>query len=287
MTAHLMTRGTPRRLDYRFLGTSSPERWWTPLADWIVLEEAAVVVNGGGPAGARVLVSGIPSARRDVIGTAIRFTLVVDGADPGLLARLAAAGLDPEERTKLGSVLDAQFPAEWVDAALDGRPPAGDDVDTRLARALEATGGDAPTSDPVDSDATSSWVWAAGNELAVSAFLDRVAKLGAGTEGWAFTTAALTTVDGALRAAAALDAPVAVLLGEDGPAERVDVGKAPAGRRRRLTRRALLISVVVLAALVLLGLAARTIWASWVPACDPVAPPNSTSSTPTGCAGPE
>ncbi|MBV8541016.1 MAG: hypothetical protein JO063_07130 [Pseudonocardiales bacterium] len=198
MAAYLMTRGTPRPLDYRFLGASPPKRWWAPLEDWIELEQAEVVVHGG-PTGACILVSGIPSARRDVIGTVIRFTLVVDGADPGLLARLAAAGLDPAARTELGSVLDAQFPTEWVDAALAGTPPADDAVDTRLTRALEATGGDAQTTDPVGSVPASSWVGAPGDERAVSVFLDRVARLGAGADGWAFTTAGLTSVDGARR----------------------------------------------------------------------------------------
>ena len=89
MNAYLMTRGTPRRLDYRFLGAAPPERWWAPLGDWLVLEKAEVVVRGSA-----VLVSGIPSARRDSVTTVIRYTLVVDDAEPGLLHGLVAAGLD-------------------------------------------------------------------------------------------------------------------------------------------------------------------------------------------------
>src|SRR3712207_3987494 len=117
MTAHLMTRGTARRLDYRFLGGGPPRRWWAPLDDLVVLERPTVLVHGG-PGHCGVLVSGIPSVRRDVIGTAIRFTIVVDGPDPALLARLVAAGLDARRRVALGARLDDEFPAERVDTAL-------------------------------------------------------------------------------------------------------------------------------------------------------------------------
>lgn len=259
MTAYLMTRGTPRRLDYRFLGASPPQRWWGALGDCIVLERAEVVVRGG-DSGTGVLLSGIPSARRDVVGTVIRFTLVVDDPDPALLARLVAHGLDDEARVALGAALDAELPADWVDTTLDGESAPGDDIGTRLARVLATAVDDLPVHDPGDRVAASSWVWAAQDRRAVAAFVDRAAQLGAGAPGWAFTTAALRSVEGVRRAAAMLDEPVAVLLGEGGPAEAVDVGKVPAGRPAgRRPVRVILVLVVLLAVATLLGLATLAI----------------------------
>lgn len=230
MTAYLMTRGTPRRLDYRFLGASPPRRWWTPLDEWTVLEDCEVLVHGG-PEGAGVLVSGIPSARRDAIRTAIRYTLVVDDPEPALLSWLAAAGLDPAARAGLGLALDAEFPADWVDGALDTAPLQAEVV-TRLDRALERARASIRLPVPAAAPRTPrSWVWNAGDPRAVVAFLERAAELGKGkATGWAFTSAALVSADGAGKAAAALRAPVAVLLGPEGPAEPVDL----ASRARRV-----------------------------------------------------
>ena len=219
MNAYLMTRGTPRRLDYRFLGAAPPERWWAPLGDWLVLEKAEVVVRGSA-----VLVSGIPSARRDSVTTVIRYTLVVDDAEAGLLHGLVAAGLDPDARAALGAALDAQFPAEWVDAALAGAEDADDEAAARLRRVLDAVAVDGP---PVTAPGPVSWAGAADEPDAVAAFRARVDQLASGTAGWAFTTAALSSVEGARRAAGQLDAPVAVLLGSGGPPEVTDLGTVP------------------------------------------------------------
>jgi hypothetical protein len=233
VTAHLMTRGTPRRLDYRFLGTGPPQRWWGPLQEWVELEEPEVIVLGGAP-GTRVLVSGVPSVRKDVIGTTIRYTLVVDDADPVLARNLAAAGLDEAGRARLGSLLDDGFPAEWVDEALAHADPdavdVAGDVAARIASALETIGKEEPPQRARSKVRYRSWVGAVDDEHAVSAFLERVARLASGMSGWAFTTAAIASVDGAGEAAEALAAPVAVLLADGGPDEVVDLGKDPAGQ---------------------------------------------------------
>lgn len=222
-----MTRGTARRLDYRFLGESPRRQWWAPLDDLVVLERPAVLVRGG-PVGSGVVVSGIPSARRDVIGTPIRFTLVVDDPGPEVLARLVDAGLDPQGRAALGGRLDAEFPADYVDAVLAGQEPDGTIVD-RLSRALAADGGDRPTALTRARPLDTSWVGAVRDPDAVGAFRQRAAQLGAGTPGWAFTTMALSSVDGVRRATERLDGPAAVLLDEGGPTGVVELGKAPAG----------------------------------------------------------
>ena len=223
--AHLMTRGTPRRLDYRFLGAGPVERWWRPVQDWVVLEQPEVIVCGRS-----LLISGIPSVRRDAIGTAIRYTLVVDDVERALARSLAAAGLDRAGRARLGGLLDAGFPADWVDAALGDTAPSDADVAHRLAPALAAFGEDAPAvaHHPVRHR---SWVGALDDGEAVAAFLDRVTRLAEGEPGWAFTTSAIASVKGAGDAADALGAPVAVLLADGGPPEVVDLGKARAGPR--------------------------------------------------------
>lgn len=224
--AHLMTRGTPRRLDYRFLGAGPVERWWRPVQDWVVLEQPEVIVCGRS-----LLISGIPSVRRDAIGTAIRYTLVVDDVERALARSLAAAGLDRAGRARLGGLLDAGFPADWVDAALGDTAPSDADVAHRLAPALAAFGDDEPAvaQHPVRHR---SWVGALDDGEAVAAFLDRVTRLADGEPGWAFTTSAIASVKGAGDAADALGAPVAVLLADGGPMEVVDLGKAQAGPPR-------------------------------------------------------
>jgi hypothetical protein len=225
-TAHLMTRGTPRRLDYRFLGPGPVERWWRPVQDWVVLEQPEVIVCGRS-----LLVSGIPSARRDAIGTAIRYTLVVEEAERALARSLAATGLHAAGRARLGGLLDAGFPAEWVDKALGDTAPSADEVARRLAPALAAFRADepGPAGHPVRHR---SWVGALDDAEAVAAFLERVTRLAAGESGWAFTTSAIASVKGAGDAARALGAPVAVLLADGGPPEVVDLGKARAGPPR-------------------------------------------------------
>lgn len=262
VNAYLMTRGTPRRLDYRFIGAAPADRWWAPVGDWLVLEKAEVVVHAGSD-GPSVLVSGIPSARRDSVTTVIRYTLVVDGAGPGLLHGLVAAGLDDEARAALGAALDEQFPADWVDAALGGAANADADADVRLRRALDTVAADVQ---PAAVVGPASWAGAVDDADAVAAFLARVAELGCGGVGWAFTTAALSTVEGARRAAAQLDRPVAVLLGNGGPPAVVDLavpdqrsaatrGKARAGQRAGLQRSRSRSRLVVVAAVLVVAMA--------------------------------
>jgi hypothetical protein len=262
VTAYLMTRGTPRRLDYAFLGDGPDDRWWAPLDDWVVLERPEVIVRGA-PGGSGVLVSGIPSARRDAIGTPIRFTVVLEGAgaDVELLIRLAAAGLDPGSRVALGRALDDAFGIDEVDATLAGVGTCAD-VDLRLVRVIRQLTGARPMPSggngrPAESDPSTSWAGSVPDRRAVDDFLDRIAQLARGVPGWAFTTAALTSENGARRAAEGLDGPVAILL-EGGLSGVVNLGKAPDGRPiaatgRQRVRPAVLATAVVIPVL-LIGL---------------------------------
>jgi hypothetical protein len=308
MNAYLMTRGTPRKLDYRFLGGDPPERWWSPLKEWLDLEQPEVVVRDG----ARVLLSGILSTRRDAANTLIRYTLVVDGAEPDLLVRLAVAGLDDDVRATLGAALDRQFPADWVDAALKGTQSAEGDLEEKLGAVLTPGSTEAQDDDAGAADwmraaddrrnaATSvrtpeSWAGSVADGNAVAAFWRRVAKLASSRPGWAFTTAAFRGAEGARGAAAALGVQVAVLLREGDLLEIVDLGKARPGplqsmppRRRALrhTRPVVLIGAAVLLVLAALIVTTIAVRARSTSSRAPNAPPTtstSTSTTPTASA---
>ena len=69
---HLMTRGSSR--DYRFIGKSHVDRWWSKYSDWVRFEAPTIIVESR-----RFYLSGITStARRDHVGTPIRYVLAGD-----------------------------------------------------------------------------------------------------------------------------------------------------------------------------------------------------------------
>jgi hypothetical protein len=69
---HLMTRGSSR--DYRFIGKKQVDRWWTEYSKWARFEAPTIIVENG-----RFYLSGIISAaRRDRVGTPIRYVLAGD-----------------------------------------------------------------------------------------------------------------------------------------------------------------------------------------------------------------
>jgi len=69
---HLMTRGSSR--DYRFIGKSHVDRWWSEYSKWARFEAPTIIV-----ASRRFYLSGITStARRDRVGTPIRYVLAGD-----------------------------------------------------------------------------------------------------------------------------------------------------------------------------------------------------------------
>lgn len=248
--AYLLTRGFARGLDYRFLGASPPVPWWAPLHDrgLVNLERSEIIAYGDGT-GLGLLLSGIPSVRRDVVGTPIRYTLVVDDLGNGegdmvLIRRLVLAGLRDEDRHALGSALDAAFDQIAVDGMLSGTldtAPAGDIVAEVLAKSWDAGDSGAPGALPAPgADDAGSWAGPAGHEQARRDFLARVAALAAGGQGFAFTSGTLTTKAGATSALAELHASNAVLLTDGELTEVVRLGKAVAtvsGQRRELARR--------------------------------------------------
>lgn len=288
MRAYVMTRGTERRMDYAFLGESPPRRWWESIGKWLFLEAEELVVSRRDGETTGLLLSGIPSGRRDVIGTRIRYTVVVDDVHeaPALGAWLVRCGLEDGERERLGRALDAGFAADYVDAWLRRAEDAGSgnrgaawrEVEERLLAALgegaaaahETTAED----EDEDEDRRTSWVGGVQDPVARREFRARARRLLQDARpGIAFTTHALGSVSGARRAAQALPDDVAVLLHDSELRETqnlsetpgmkpatgaVSAGKAPApaahrGRRGR-RRTTLAIAAVTLGLAAVLGI---------------------------------
>ena len=138
MSIHAMTRAHRVDIDYGFLGTAS-ERWWRSSLRYVKFEDVAVLLEA--EAGAiRLIVSGIPSARRDITDTPIRHTLVLAGrhdADDvtALLPTLVTVGLDAEVRADLGLALDEEFPEDRV-VELRTRSEPDPEVDDALWKVL-------------------------------------------------------------------------------------------------------------------------------------------------------
>lgn len=253
-SAYLMTRGTGRQLDYTFLGAPPPDLWWAPLDenDLVILEQPEVIAFGDGTR-LSLMISGIPSARQDIIGTPIRFTVVIDGLqdDLDLALGLAAAGLSEDGRADLGRRLDDAFDAATVDGVLSGSR-AGSDVTERLATALSAP--QWPDDVPVDrTPIEGPWVGPAGSDVARAAFLGRIVELAGGGRGFAFTTRSLTTARTAAQTAVGLPGASAILLADSDLEDVERLGKdepepCPRSRRR------LLISLGTAAAVAIIAL---------------------------------
>ncbi|NVI92977.1 hypothetical protein [Actinomadura sp. BRA 177] len=261
MRAYLMTRGFPRQAvyDYNFLGESPPDRWWRPFVDRRLVDvEEPIVLARGADGSLSMLLSGLPSARRDVVDTPIRHTLVVDGLGTELAGRLAATGLDPDGRHRLGKELDKLFPGDMVDAVLSGAEDGagvGESLDGLLASrdwATEPAGGAA--------DLKGSWAAPLGDRDGQAAFLARIAALAGGRNGDAFVTHSLTSAAGVERAAAGLPGDCAILVADGNVRGMVMLGKgraAPAaptrpGARMRPVPLTTGLSAVVLIAVIVL-----------------------------------
>lgn len=224
-----MSRGTGRRLEYDFLGAAPPSRWWSVLSDrgLVVLEEPGIIAYADGTA-LSILLSGIPSAHRDMIGTEIRYTVVVDDLqdDVRLARNLAAAGLSSEQRALLGRELDRAFDVAKVNAVLGGSSD-GADTGPILSTILRSPGwsADRPEEEAGTDDIMDSWAAPADDPGARAAFLARIGSLPAGQGGFAFTTSCLSTQKGAGDAVARLPGTHAILLADGDLGKLVPLAK--------------------------------------------------------------
>lgn len=76
MIIYLQTRG--KNTDYAFLGGAPSQLWWQEFRDDTSFEQPTIITKGDRSKW-RCFVSGIPSERRDRVGTVIRYTLVLEG----------------------------------------------------------------------------------------------------------------------------------------------------------------------------------------------------------------
>jgi hypothetical protein len=258
----VQTRGRPRHRDYDFLGTGPGEPWWRAYAGHTAFERPTVLVESDG-AGYRVYLSGIPSGRRDAVGTVIRYTVVLraDGDGPpavpadGVLA-LVAGWLDdqagPDPARGAGAVsrsLDAQFPEDEVERMLAAsRPVAPAEVRDRVLAAVAAL----PPPAGAGEDGPAEWWGDAGVPAARAAFRERTARLLTG--GVAGRALLLNLVGSAVDLAPLADGrPLAVLAPDVGSAlggtgiapldpGREDPGKAGPSATAAATRTASAVS---------------------------------------------
>lgn len=264
-SAFVNTRGRVRHRDYDFLCAAPPEAWWRGYAGHTTFERPTILVESDGERH-RMYLSGIPSARRDAVGSTIRYTVVVeDGpddrgegpaglrpsgarspeaarADHRSLVGLVAwwlADQDPADGgRRVSAALDAAFPEPDVEQWLTG-PGDAAEVRRRLLQAIRSL--PPPVREEVP-DTPPDWLGGLGAPRARAAFLERVDELVADRPGRALV---LNLVDSPADVAGLLadGRPLAVLAPElAAPTtitalsrERVDAGKkAPPPARAAL-----------------------------------------------------
>ncbi|MCO1660115.1 hypothetical protein [Pseudonocardia humida] len=189
---HVQTRGRQRHRDYDFLGAGPARPWWRAYAGHTAFERPTVLVESDG-AGYRAYLSGIPSARRDAVGTVIRYTLVVDesgGGAPAVepagvvaLVRCWVAEQGGASRSRpvpggLSRALDSAFPEDEVErmlAAPEPVPPV--DVRQRVVAAVRALPGPEPSGAGAPEVPERDWLGDAGSPRSRAAFVARVGEL--------------------------------------------------------------------------------------------------------------
>jgi hypothetical protein len=187
----VQTRGRPRHRDYDFLGAGPGEPWWRAYAGHTAVERPTVLVESD-ETGYRVYLSGIPSGRRDAVGTVIRYTVVLraggDGppAVPaeGVLALVRSWVEDqagPDVHRGVGAVsraLDAQFPEDEVERMLAaGSPVAPAEVRDRVRAAVAALPPAPPAGEPDPRAGLTHWWGDVAAPVARAAFTERAAQL--------------------------------------------------------------------------------------------------------------
>jgi hypothetical protein len=190
---YLNTRGRERHRDYQFVGPAPPRSWWRAYADHTSFERPTVLVQSDGRDWQAYL-SGIPSRRRDAVGTVIRYTLVAEGgadrveaggpASGDILALVATWLADQESGRRggqVGDALDAAFPEPDVERLLAADPdPAAAEVRRRLDAALRELRLPAAVDAP---ETAADWLGDTADALARATFVQQVDALLAGRPG--------------------------------------------------------------------------------------------------------
>ncbi len=185
--AAVQTRGRAREAGYAFLGEAPERPWWRAYHGHTSFEVPTLLVQSG-EQGWDIYLSGVPSIRRDAVGSTIRFTLVLAGrpedADAALalvtawLSDLGANG------AVLAAALDEAFPEAQVERLLGALGPEGREEAQRhlldavaSLTAAPAAAAVSEASEASDADAPPDWLADLTDPQARSAFLARASDV--------------------------------------------------------------------------------------------------------------
>ena len=181
MSAYVQTRGST--VDYAFLGAAPASRWWLAFRDATSFEQPTVIVSGQRGEW-RCYLSGIPSRRTDRVGTAIRYTVILEGrcSEPaGDALQLVAAWLSDatngEPGRRVQAAMDGVFDEATVErllAVCGADRESATEVERLAARSMA----NLPASpQPPSSTEIGSWAGSTTSTLAQREFLARIAEL--------------------------------------------------------------------------------------------------------------
>ena len=181
MSAYVQTRGST--VDYAFLGAAPASRWWLAFRDATSFEQPTVIVSGQRGEW-RCYLSGIPSRRTDRVGTAIRYTVILEGrcSEPaGDALQLVAAWLSDatngEPGRRVQAAMDGVFDEATVErllAVCGADRESATEVERLAARSMA----NLPASpQPPSSTEIGSWAGSTTSTRAQREFLARIAEL--------------------------------------------------------------------------------------------------------------
>lgn len=181
MRVYVQTRGTTA--DYTFLGAAPASRWWLAFRESTSFEQPTVIVSCSRGEW-RCYLSGIPSRRTDRVGTAIRYTVVLEGqrGEPvGDALRLVATWLSDATsgatKRRAQAAMDEEFDETTVERLLAMRGTdreSASEAEQLLSRAMASL----PASpQPPTSTEIASWAGATTSARAQNEFLARIVQL--------------------------------------------------------------------------------------------------------------
>lgn len=181
MRVYVQTRGITA--DYAFLGAAPASRWWLEFRDATSFEQPTLIIKGE-QGEWRCYLSGIPSRRTDRVGTAIRYTIVLEGRcdeSAGDAFQLVATWLGDathwETARHVQAALDGVFDEATVERLLAVR---GSDRESAIEveRLAARSMANLPASTQLQrSTEIGSWVGSTTSPNAQREFLGRVAEL--------------------------------------------------------------------------------------------------------------
>ncbi|MGP4001794.1 hypothetical protein [Streptomyces sp. 8N706] len=252
MRGYVMSRGRPRKADYRFLGAVPDPMWWLDYRDHTDPNYPSLLMRASGGKWQTYL-SGIPSQRRDEVGTPIRFSLALEGKCGGnapgapdddvtdrvvgLVQRWLEQYTDGAGLTELGRLLDEQFPSddEVVELRLRRDREAGDRVQDRVTALLRSVEPRPDGAKALEPDGRKSWFDSPRRAEAVTAFTAHVRALLLGSDGRALV---LNLVQGAEEAPSVEPGEALAVLAPEAPRRGLPVPLGEVARRRPPGKRA-------------------------------------------------